>query len=113
MMNWKRSTAEAIDIEPTLVQAEEQIDFLNVYYRRRSKWSRHEIFLLWQGIAKHGNNWTALRGTCEARSYDQIKDKGRRCLSLLGWRSNRRKLETSSAHAKRIAQAVLAGMRDE
>lgn len=77
---------------------------------KRSKWTEEELLRLWQGIAKHGNNWTAIRGTCLGRSYCQIKDKGRRCLFLLGWETGRSKLETesSSLHAKRIAKDVLA-----
>ena len=81
--------------------------------KKRSKWTEEELLRLWQGIAKHGNNWTAIRGTCLGRSYCQIKDKGRRCLFLLGWETGRSKVETdsSSLHAKRIANAVLAEMK--
>lgn len=81
--------------------------------KKRSKWTEAELLRLWQGIAKHGNNWTAIRGTCLGRSYCQIKDKGRRCLFLLGWETGRSKVETdsSSLHAKRIANAVLAEMK--
>ena len=81
--------------------------------KKRSKWTEAELLRLWQGIAKHGNNWTAIRGTCLGRSYCQIKDKGRRCLFLLGWETGRSKVETdsSSLHAKQIANAVLAEMK--
>lgn len=81
--------------------------------KKRSKWTEAELLRLWQGIAKHGNNWTAIRGTCLGRSYCQIKDKGRRCLFLLGWETGRSKLETdsSSLHAKKIANAVLEEMK--
>lgn len=78
--------------------------------KKRSKWSDDELRKLWEGISKHGNNWTDIMGEVTTRSYCQIKDKGRRCLFLLGWRTGRSKVETdsSSLHAKRIANQILA-----
>lgn len=78
--------------------------------KKRSKWSDDELRKLWEGISKHGNNWTDIMGEVTTRSYCQIKDKGRRCLFLLGWKTGRSKVETdsSSLHAKRIANQILA-----
>ena len=81
-------------------------------HRKRLKWEKEELTLLWQGIAQHGNNWTAIKNMVGTRSYCQIKDKGRRALFLLGWQTGRSKTETDSSGvlAKRIAEEVLAGL---
>lgn len=78
--------------------------------KSREKWTDEELQRLWQGIYMHGNNWTAIRGTCLGRSYCQIKDKGRRCLFKFGWKTGRTKDETlrSGLHAQRIASKVLS-----
>lgn len=80
--------------------------------KRRLKWSHSELRKLWEGIAEHGNNWTEIRSMFTSRSYCQIKDKGRRCLFLLGWETGRSKVETDSSNiqAKRLASEVLARM---
>lgn len=81
-------------------------------HRKRLKWEKEELTLLWQGIAQHGNNWTAIKNMVGTRSYCQIKDKGRRALFLLGWQTGRSKTETDSSGvlAKRIAEEVLTGL---
>lgn len=80
--------------------------------KRRLKWSENELRKLWEGIAEHGNNWTEIRSMFTSRSYCQIKDKGRRCLFLLGWETGRSKVETDSSNiqAKRLAKQVLVKM---
>lgn len=80
--------------------------------KRRLKWSQNELQRLWEGIAEHGNNWTEIRSMFTSRSYCQIKDKGRRCLFLLGWETGRSKVETDSSNiqAKRLAKDVLSRM---
>lgn len=80
--------------------------------KRRIKWEKEELTLLWKGIAQHGNNWTAIKNTVGSRSYCQIKDKGRRALFLLGWQTGRSKTETDSSGeiAKKIAEKVIAGL---
>ena len=80
--------------------------------KRRLKWSQNELRKLWEGIAEHGNNWTEIRSMFTSRSYCQIKDKGRRCLFLLGWETGRSKVETDSSNiqAKQLAREVLVKM---
>lgn len=80
--------------------------------KRRLKWSEEELRKLWEGIATHGNNWREIRTLFSSRSYCQIKDKGRRCLFLLGWETGRSKVETESSNieAKKLAQGVLDRM---
>jgi hypothetical protein len=81
----------------------------NFETKKRAKWSNDELRQLWEGISRHGNNWTDITEEVTSRSYCQIKDKGRRCLFLLGWSTGRSKSETdeSNLHAKRIADDVL------
>ena len=78
--------------------------------RNRMKWSKDENMKLWQSISKHGNNWTEIKKELACRTYYQIKDKGRRLLSVQGWISGRNKKYSHEAmySAKLIAMNVLA-----
>lgn len=78
--------------------------------RNRMKWSKDENMKLWESISKHGNNWTEIKKELACRTYYQIKDKGRRLLSVQGWISGRNKKYSHEAmySAKLIAMNVLA-----
>lgn len=78
--------------------------------RNRMKWSKDENMKLWESISKHGNNWTEIKKELACRTYYQIKDKGRRLLSVQGWISGRNKKYSHEAmySAKMIAMNVLA-----
>mmetsp|Transcript_24354 Transcript_24354/g.76109 ORF Transcript_24354/g.76109 Transcript_24354/m.76109 type:complete len:292 (-) Transcript_24354:40-915(-) len=75
----------------------------------RSKWADKDILTLWQGIYKHGSEWRVIRELFPGRTYDQIKDKGRRLLQQKRWKSGRTKAlsDDASRGAKQIAEAVL------
>lgn len=107
------------DVKPVtkeLMKARKSEDWssrpLETTSKRRSKWSEDELHNLWEGIAKFGNSWTDIRSMLATRSYCQIKDKGRRCLFLLGWETGRTKeaTESSSISAKKLAKSVLEKM---
>lgn len=75
----------------------------------RSKWNESEILTLWKGIFQYGSEWREIRNLFPNRSYDQIKDKGRRLLQQQRWQSGRTKIISNDASngAKQIARIVL------
>lgn len=81
--------------------------------RKRLKWSEDENFKLWRGISIHGNNWTEVKKEVTTRSYDQIKDKGRRLLFVEGWKTGRKKKSSDEAmdYARNIALRVLKTLK--
>lgn len=81
--------------------------------KRRVKWSREELEMLWKGILKEGNNWKEISKILKSRSYFQIKDKGRRLLFMRGWTTGRNKNDTDEGNmkAKAIAKIALAEMK--
>lgn len=83
--------------------------------RNRMKWSKDENSRLWESISKHGNNWTEIKKELACRTYYQIKDKGRRLLSVQGWISGRNKKYSHEAmySAKLIALNVIAQRKED
>lgn len=79
----------------------------------RSKWADKDILTLWQGIHKHGSEWRVIRELFPGRTYDQIKDKGRRLLQQKRWKSGRTKAlsDDASRGAKQIALTVLQSLQ--
>ena len=75
-----------------------------------SRWTKEEIRVLWESIATFGNDWVTISDLCKRRSYEQVKDKARRCLLSKGWKTGKTKAETKIAglRAKEIASSVLS-----
>uniref|UniRef100_A0A7S3PNU3 Myb-like domain-containing protein n=1 Tax=Aplanochytrium stocchinoi TaxID=215587 RepID=A0A7S3PNU3_9STRA len=73
--------------------------------QKRIRWTDAEVDALWSGIEKYGNNWRAINQNClPLRTYYQVKDKGRRCLTSNGWISGLPDTNEASFEAKRIAK---------
>lgn len=84
-------------------------DFLDDSIKKRQKWLKSELKVLWTSIAIHGNNWSLVNDILTSRSYYQIKDKGRRVLYEHGWVTGRNKKDAELANiaAKEIAEKVM------
>ena len=95
----------------SLVRTKQILDEID--NRKRLKWSEDENFKLWRGISVHGNNWTEVKKEVTTRSYDQIKDKGRRLLFVEGWKTGRKKKSSDEAmdYARNIALRVLKTLK--
>ena len=83
--------------------------FLDDTIKKRQKWLKSELKVLWTSIAIHGNNWSLVNDILTSRSYYQIKDKGRRVLYEHGWVTGRNKKDAEAANvaAKEIAERVM------
>lgn len=95
----------------SLVRTKQILDEID--NRKRLKWSDDENLKLWRGISVHGNNWTEVKKEVTTRSYDQIKDKGRRLLFVEGWKTGRKKKSSDEAmdYARNIALRVLKTLK--
>lgn len=83
--------------------------FMDDAIKKRQKWLKSELKVLWTSIAIHGNNWSLVNDILTSRSYYQIKDKGRRVLYEHGWVTGRNKKDAELANvaAKEIAEKVM------
>lgn len=83
--------------------------FMQDTIKKRQKWLKSELKVLWTSIAIHGNNWSLVNDILTSRSYYQIKDKGRRVLYEHGWVTGRNKKDAEAANvaAKEIAERVM------
>lgn len=83
--------------------------FTSFTQKKRQKWSKEELKVLWTSIAMHGNNWSLVNDIMTSRSYYQIKDKGRRVLYEHGWTTGRNKQESELANrdAREIARKLV------
>mmetsp|Transcript_1212 Transcript_1212/g.1434 ORF Transcript_1212/g.1434 Transcript_1212/m.1434 type:complete len:252 (-) Transcript_1212:221-976(-) len=82
----------------------------------RVKWKDEDILQLWKAISESGSVWGTIRKSYfEGRTYDQVKDKGRRMLQNNNWLTGRNKdmKEESSEKAKAIARKILKELEVE
>lgn len=108
----KRSKSRKSQVRTlSLMRTRQLLDSIN--NKKRLKWSDDENYNLWRGISIHGNNWTEVKKEVTTRSYDQIKDKGRRLLFVEGWKTGRKKKSSDEAmdYARNIALRVLKTLK--
>ena len=75
--------------------------------RVRIKWTAWDVSCLWNGIQLFGNSWSEIRKNfLPLRTTDQVKDKGKRLLRRVGWKTGRTKkfFDRASEEAKEIAR---------
>ena len=75
--------------------------------RVRIKWTTWDVSCLWNGIQLFGNSWSEIRKNfLPLRTTDQVKDKGKRLLRRVGWKTGRTKkfFYKASEEAKEIAR---------
>lgn len=75
--------------------------------RVRIKWTAWDVSCLWNGIQLFGNSWSEIRKNfLPLRTTDQVKDKGKRLLRRVGWKTGRTKkfFYKASEEAKEIAR---------